>query len=237
MPCRASVNATNKLIESLPSVERKPLLKECELVCLTFHQILYEPNTTLHSIYFPLVGLISLMVKIENHSPVGVALIGNEGMLGATSVLGVNASPTQGTVQCEGTALRMPSATFRRLLLTSPHLQRKSNLLLYVLSAQCARSAGCAHFHSIEQRLACWFLMAHDRTGNDSLQLTHDFLAGTLGVRRSGITIAAGKLQRKKLISYVRGEIKILDRKNLQAESCDCYAQMALEYARLSVSN
>lgn len=234
MPTSTSPDSFNYLIENLPTRARKQLLKYCEPVDLTFGQVLCEPHRPLQNVYFPITGFISLMAEVEGHLPLEMALIGNEAMLGATLILGVDTPPTRGVVQCTGIAWRIPVPQFRHICRSSPQLTKQLLLFLSALLAQFAKSSACVHFHSIEQRLACWLLMADARSPGNNLQFTHVFLAEMLGVRRSGITIAAGKLQKKKLISYVRGEIEVLNRKGLETESCDCYAEMAREYLRLT---
>jgi CRP-like cAMP-binding protein len=217
------VRVVNRLIEGLPRKERDRLLQRCEPVDLVFGAILCEPGQPFRHVYFPLSGFISLVATLGGHQPLELALIGNEGMLGVTLALGVNAAPMRAVVQGAGTALRMSAAQLRRELRGSPALRRMLNHYLYAMLAQLAQSAACTHFHEIEPRLARCLLMSHDRAHADHFHLTHKFLADMLGVRRSGVTIAAGALQQRKLIRYTRGEISILDRKGLEAASCECY--------------
>lgn len=217
------VQVVNRLIEGLPRKERNRILQHCEPVNLVFGVILCEPGQPFRHVYFPLSGFVSLVASVAGHQPLELGLIGNEGMLGVTLALGVNAAPMRAVVQSAGTALRMSAAQLRRELRDSPALLRTLNRYLYVTLAQLAQSAACTHFHEIEPRLARCLLMSHDRAHADHFHLTHKFLADMLGVRRSGVTIAAGALQQRKLIRYTRGEISILDRKGLEAASCECY--------------
>ena len=223
----------NRLLGSLPVKERNRFLNNCELVELTFGSVLCEPNEPLHSIYFPLRGFISLVTTLSGHPPLEMGLVGNEGMLGVTLTLGVSIVPTRGVVQGAGSALRMPAAQFRRELQESPALMQILNRYAYVSMSQLSRTAACTHFHEIEPRLARWLLMTHDRAHADHFHLTHQFLADMLGVRRSGVTIAAGALQLRKLIHYTRGEISILDRSGLEAASCECYRAQTEDYEQL----
>jgi CRP-like cAMP-binding protein len=223
----------NNLIDGLPRKERNRILQCCTLVDMKIGDILCEQDESLGQIYFPLVGYISLVTTLRGHPPLEIGMIGNEGMLGATLVLGVDSAPMRALVQGGGSALRMSAAQLRRELGASPGLLRVVKLYLYVRMMEVAQSAACAHFHEIEPRLARWLLMTHDRAHADHFHLTHEFLAGMLGVRRSGITIAAGALQQKKLICYSRGEINILDRKGLEAASCECYGAGRNDYTRL----
>ena len=227
------VPVVNRLIEGLPRRERQRFLQQCETVDLTFGDILCEPEQPFAHVYFPLRGFISLVATLTGHQPLEMGLIGNEGALGATLVLGVNAAPMRAVVQGKGTALRMSAAQLRQELRDSPRLERRLSHYLYVLMAQLSQSAACSHFHEIEPRLARWLLMTHDRAHADHFHLTHEYLAEMLGVRRSGVTIAAGVLQSRKLISYSRGEITIIDRKGLEAVSCECYDADAADYTHL----
>jgi CRP-like cAMP-binding protein len=199
------------------------VLAACESVDLTIGDVLQEPNEKITHVYFPVSGMISLLVPIGGHGNLEVGLIGTEGFLGMPTVLGVLRSPLQGLVQGTGAALRLSAHAFRRELKSCPAMQRMLNRYAYVLIAQLAESAGCIRFHLLEARLARWLLMTHDRAGSNQFHLTHEFLAQMLGVRRVGITNAAGALQTRRLIAYSRGEITVLDRPGLEAASCACY--------------
>ena len=227
------VQVTNHLFRCLSREERNRFLQHCESVNLVFGDILCELDEPIQHVYFPLEGFISLVISMEGHQPLEVGLIGNEGMLGATLALGVTDAPLKAVVQGSGSALRMTAAQFQHELRNSPSMLSTLNRYLYVLVMQLSQTAACTHFHEIEPRLARWLLMTHDRAHADHFHLTQEYLADMLGVRRSSITIAAGKLQQQKLISYIRGEINILDRKELEAASCECYSLLNDHYARL----
>jgi CRP-like cAMP-binding protein len=227
------VKITNRLIGSLPASERRRLLADCEPVELVFGQVLCEPGEAYRHAYFPVQGFISTVATVGNHQPLEIRLIGNEGMLGATLVLGVNTVPLRALVQGTGSAWRIGAAQLRAGLRESPGLLRQLKRYLYVLVAQLSQSTGCNRFHDVEGRLARWLLMTHDRAHADHFHLTHEFLADMLGVRRSGITVAAGNLQRRDLISYVRGTITVLDRRGLEAAACGCYAAVIDDYAQI----
>lgn len=227
------VRVTNHLIECLPCEQRNQFLQCCEPVDLVFGTILCEPNQPFQYVYFPLTGFISRAITMDSHQALEIGLIGNEGILGVTLALGINAAPLRAVVQGAGTALRMTAAQFQSELRDSACLLRTLNRYLYVLLMQLSQTGTCARFHEVKPRLACWLLMMHDRAHADHFHLTHEHLAGMLGVRRSSVTIAAGALQRRELISYNRGEISVLDRKGLEAASCKCYAAMNNYYARL----
>ncbi len=227
------VRVVNRLISGLPRKERSGILERCEVADLTFGEILCEPGQAYRHVYFPLMGFISTVATLDGHKPLEMRLIGNEGMLGATMILGVNTAPLRAVVQGSGTALRMGDAQFRRVLRDNPQLLRTMNRYLYVLLAQLSQSAGCNTFHEVEARLARWLLMTHDRAHADHFHLTHEFLADMLGVRRSGVTNAAGALQRRGLIGYTRGEISVLDRAGLESASCECYEAGMDDYNEL----
>ena len=224
---------TNRLIAGLSRKERNRLLRSSETVALSFGQILCEPRQRIRYAYFPLTGFISLLTVVGGHHPLEMGLIGSEGMLGASLGLGVGTAPLRAVVQGQGTVLRVTAAELRRQLRLSAALMKTLHRYQYVLMEQLAKSAACTHFHEVDTRLARWLLMTHDRAHADHFHLTHQYLAGMLGVRRSGVTVAAGDLQRRKLLRYARGKISILDRKGLEAASCECYGAMQADYARL----
>jgi CRP-like cAMP-binding protein len=226
-------NIVNRLLGGLPAKERTRILQQCEPVDLVFGAVLCNPDEPFRHVYFPLSGFISLVAPMDGHAPLEMGLIGNEGMLGVTLVLGVNVVPLRAVVQGSGSALRMSVARFRGALAASPALTRRLNRYLYVLMAQLSQTAACTRFHELDARLARWLLMTHDRAHGDRFHLTHEFLAAMLGVRRSGITIAAGALQRQKLIRYNRGRITVLNRKGLEAASCECYDAAIEDYGRM----
>jgi hypothetical protein len=223
----------NRLIDKLPRRDRQQILARCERVNLNFGTVVNEADAAYRHAYFPLTGFISQMTAVDNHPPMEMSLIGNEGMLGATLMLGVNTVPLRAVVQGSGTALRLTPRQLRNQTDDSPRLLRALHRYLYVSMAQLAQTAACTRFHDVQSRLARWLLMSHDRAHADHFYLTHEFLAGMLGVRRSGITVAAGALQRRELIRYVRGEITVLDRPGLEAISCECYAAGTEDYKNL----
>lgn len=223
--------AGNHLITRLPVREQRALVKACETVELVFGQVLCEPGTPFRHLHFPLTGFISLVVEIDDHAPLEMGMIGHEGVLGVTVVLGTPLVPMRAIVQGNGTALRIAIKPFMQLLATSPALSKTLHRYLYVVLAQLSQIAACTHFHEVEQRLARWLLMSHDRAHGDHFHLTHQFLADMLGVRRSGISLAAGVMQARGLIRYARGDIEMLDRAGVERLSCVCYAEVVAHYA------
>ena len=233
MPGSSSKRIVNRIIQALPQRERGKFLKHCEPVDLVFGTILCEPNAPFQYVYFPLSGLVSLVAVVSGHQPLEMGMIGNEGMLGVTLLLGVNVAPLKAVVQGPGSALRMSAAHLRRELGARAGLRATLGRYLYALMAQLTQSAACTRFHEVDERLARWLLMTHDRSHADHFHLTHQFLADMLGVQRSAVTIAAGALQHKKVIRYARGEITVLSRPGLEAASCACYSAQADDYRRL----
>lgn len=220
----------NHLIDNLSRSSRIQLLRHCKNVELTFGDTLCEPQTLLRHAYFPLTGFISQVTLLEGHQPLEINLIGNEGMMGASLALGIDTAPMRALVQGSGRALQISAASLRRELGISKELTALIHRYLYVVLEQLTKTTGCIHFHEVAQRLARWLLMTHDRTRSNQLHLTQEFLADMLGVRRSSITVAAGVLQRNKLIHYNRGEISILDRKGLEKIACECYQTLKHDY-------
>lgn len=214
---------SNLLLETLPRKDRQQLLASCEQVELTLADILYEPATRIRHVYFPVDSFISLVIPVNSHASLEVELVGNEGMVGVPLMLGVDVSPLRAVVQGAGMALRMTAASFLREIESSLALRRKLHRYLYVLLAQLAQTAACNRFHVLDARLARWLLMTHDCAHSNEFHLTHEVLAQMLGVRRVGVTNAAGLLQAQKLVRYSRGNITVLDRAGLEAASCGCY--------------
>lgn len=223
MAAALSTDASNTLLDGLPRRQREQFLSLCEPFEMDFGAVLCDVETPYRHAYFPTSGLISLVSNLNGHDPLGMALIGENGMLGATLLLGITAVPIRGVVRSPGTAQRITVANLHHQINDSPRLRRILSRYLYMRVVELSLIGGCIRYHQIEQRLARALLLAHDRARDDSFYLTHGYLADMLGVRRSSITIAAGDLQNRKLISYTRGNIRILDRAGLEAMSCECY--------------
>lgn len=190
---------------------------------LAFGQTLHEPGKPIRHVYFPVDCVVSLLTVVDKRREMEVGLVGNEGMVGIPSALGISVSPVHALVQCTGTALRMPSAQFSAEYAKSGPLQRESNRYIHNWTVQVTHIAACNCFHRADARLARWLLMTRDRTGTNDCLYTHTHLGNVLGVLRSAVTIAAGNLKRRKLIRYHRGKINILDEPGLEAAACSCY--------------
>jgi CRP-like cAMP-binding protein len=221
------------LIELLPSKSRSRLLAICEPVHLVMGEVLSDTGLPTQYVYFPTVGFVSLVTAINGRPTLEVGMVGREGMLGAQLVLGVEAAPLHAVVQGAGAAWRIDGLEFSRELDHSMALRRGLNRYVCVLMVQLASAASCLSFHQIGPRLARWLLMMQDRAHSDRFHITHEFLAYMLGVRRVGITTAAGVLQRQGLIKYRRGEIQVLNRRGLKAAACSCYAANRDAYTQM----
>ncbi len=225
------MESANKLIESLPRAERRRFLGYCESVALEQGVLLCEVGQKQLHAHFPTTGILSLVVTLPEHLPLEMGLIGNEGMSGMTLILDKERASMRAVVHGAGRALRISAQDLRDQLARSPRLLSTLQRYLSFMLGQIAQTAACTHFHEIEPRLARWLLLTHDRAQSDHFHLTHEMLGDMLGVRRSGVTIAAGALQQRNLISYSRGEIRVVDRQGLEAAACSCYAAMTDDYA------
>lgn len=212
----------NRLLAGLPLKELEQLQTNSDSVELEQGDVLCLIGEPMTHVYFPTGSLISLMTATDNNNS-EVGLIGNEGMVGIPLILNIDLAPLTLIVQGKGSAERIKTPTFLRILDQSAKLQEVMKRYLYVSIRQLAQTAACTRFHLLEGRLARWLLMTQDRAHSDHFHLTHVFLANMLGVRRVGITKAANLLQQRKLIKYQRGDISILDRAALETVSCSCY--------------
>ena len=219
----------NRLLATLSKKEYTRVLPKLTTVNLVLGEALYESGATIKYVYFPNDSIISLISEMSKTSWLEVGMVGNEGMAGLAVFMGVGSSSTRAIVQGSGTAMRMSSAAVRteanRLGSLHHLLHRYSHSLL----AQVAQSSVCNRFHLVDARLARWLLMTSDRLGADEFRLTQEFLSNMLGVRREGVSKAAGALQAAELIRYSRGMITVLDRRALEAKSCPCYAIIKAE--------
>jgi len=223
--------SSNQLLARLSKATQARLEAIGQVVDLPLSQILGEAGAPTKHVHFPIDGFVSLLAQVDDEHVIEVGMVGREGMLGVQLALGVASEPLRSLVQGEGRALRIDAAAFRRELAANAALRTTLDRYVYVLLAQHARAAACLRFHMIEERLARWLLMSQDRALSDVFQLTQEFLAYMLGVRRVGVTVAAGELQRRHLIAYERGEMTIVDRAGLELAACSCYASDRAVYA------
>ncbi len=225
--------AHNHLIQRLPRADRARLFDRCVEIDLVIGQVLAEPGLRARYVYFPISGFISLIAASEGNAGVEVGMAGREGMLGAELVLGGRSSIFHAVVQGSGLSWRIGADAFRRELAESEALQRMLGRYLQLHMAQLATSVVCQRFHAIGPRLARWLLMTQDRVDAPQFAITHEFMAYMLGVRRAGVTVAAGELHRLGLIDYRRGACTVVDRDGLEAEACSCYASDRKAYRDL----
>jgi CRP-like cAMP-binding protein len=216
-------SAANLVLAALPHEDYQRLSTSLEPVELSYGQVLYEPAGLIRHVYFPTDCLVSLLTAVDMSRTLEVGMVGNEGMVGMPIALGIGVSAVRALVQGSGTAMRMTAARFRAEFKRNLPLQRALFSYTHLLMAQVSQTAACNRFHEADARLARWLLMTSDRLHADKFLLTHEFLADMLGVRREGVTQAADDLRRKGLIDYSRGNIRILDRKGLEAAACTCY--------------
>ena len=217
------VSDPNHLLAALPRKDYRRLLPLLEPVKLAFGETLYESQSQIREVYFPNDCFVSMLTTVDEDKAAEVGLIGSEGMIGVPMALGVAVSPFRAVVQGEGMAMRMTTVDFRRNFSTSTALKREVFLFTHLLMIQIAQTAACNRFHVTTQRMARWLLMTHDRVNSNQFRITQEFLALMLGVRRVGVSVAMCALRDRKLITYRRGTIGILDQGGLVAAACGCY--------------
>ena len=223
----------NRLLAALPPDVLTALLPRMQLVILDLRQVFYTADERIGAVHFPETGWVSLIARLEDGLTAEVGLIGREGMTGLPLVYGVETAYVEARVQGAGTALRMEAKAFRRALDHHPPL--RVLLLRYseFMHAQLVQTAACNGNHGLEQRLARWLLMSHERAEGDELPMTQEFLATMLCVHRPSVTVAARILQRANLIHYGAGTITIVDRPGLEAAACECYGAVQRHYQKL----
>jgi CRP-like cAMP-binding protein len=214
---------SNKILLSISDRDYGLLRPHLEYVSLPNHLVIHEAGGKLEFAYFPNQGLISLVVVMKNGRTAEAGIVGNEGLTGTLSAVGLRRSPFQAVVQITGDGFRVEAGALQDTLESAPHLQLVLSRYAAIRGMQVAQTAACNRLHDIGQRLARWLLMTQDRVDSELLPITHDFLATMLGTDRPTVSLAAGVLQKKKLIEYTRGAVKIVNRKKLEASACECY--------------
>jgi CRP-like cAMP-binding protein len=223
----------NHLLAALPAAEFSRLLPHLELVAMPLGEALYESGGQLQHVYFPTTSIVSLLYVLENGASAEIAVVGNEGILGISLFMGGETTPSRAVVQSAGHGYRLKAHLLKQEFnRAGPVLQL---LLRYTqaLITQMTQTAVCNRHHSVEQQLCRWLLLSLDRLSSNELTMTQELIANMLGVRREGVTEAAGNLQRTGLIRYSRGHIQVLDRPGLEREVCECYAAVKKEFDRL----
>ncbi|HEX5393989.1 MAG TPA: Crp/Fnr family transcriptional regulator [Rhodocyclaceae bacterium] len=228
----------NRLLAALPEAVMERLAPHLELIPLTAGEALYESGDKMRYIYFPTTAIISLLYVMKNGATAEISMVGNEGITGIPLFMGGETTPNRSVVQCSGYAYQLEPNLLKQEFNRSGG-RRAGTLQLFLLRytqaliTQMAQTAVCNRHHTVDQQLCRWMLQTHDRLCSDHLYMTQEAIAGMLGVRREGVTEAAGKLQKAGLIKYSRGHITIIDRSGLEERSCECYGVVKREYDRL----
>ena len=223
----------NRLLAALPMTDYKRLLPHLELATLPLGEVLYESGSQLLHVYFPTTSIVSLLYVMENGSSAEIAVVGNEGIVGVSLFMGGETTPSRAVVQSAGHTYRLPGQMLKQEFDRAGPLQHLLLRYTQALLTQMAQTAVCNRHHSVDQQLCRWLLLSLDRLPSNELTMTQELIANMLGVRREGVTEAAGKLQEAKLIQYNRGRITVLDRAGLEARSCECYQVVKTEFDRL----
>lgn len=225
--------SANRLLALLRSADYNRLQPHLEPVALDYRQSLYRANKPIEAVYFIESGVGSLVNTMTDGRAAEVGTVGNEGVVGLPVVFGDERAPTSVYIQVPGEGLKLPAKAFLRELSQSSTMQAVFLRYAHAFFNQVAQSAACNHFHTLQQRCCRWLLMTQDRMPGDQFLLTQEFLAMMLGVQRTGVTAAAGALQRAGLITYTRGQVVVLDRRGLKRLSCECYNVSKKEFDRL----
>ncbi len=223
----------NHILDALPEAERERLFPHLKLVPMPLGMVLYESGAALRHIYFPTNSIVSLLYVMQDGSSAEIAVVGNEGAIGVALFMGGETTPSRAIVQSAGYAYRLTGKRLKQEF--NRHGQMLHVLLRYTQSliTQMAQTAVCNRHHSVDQQLCRWLLLSLDRLSGNELEMTQELIANMLGVRREGVTEAAGKLQKLGVIHYTRGKITVVDRPKLEKLSCECYAVVKRESDRL----
>lgn len=223
----------NQLLAMLRSEEYERLRPHLENMVFTLSEVIYESGGQQRYIYFPTTAIISLLYLMENGSSAEIGVVGNEGVVGIALFMGGNTMPNRAVVQSAGAGVKMKKEVLLEEFARGSTFQRLLLRYTQALITQMAQTAVCNRLHTVEQQLCRWLLLSRDRLKTDELVMTQELIANMLGVRREGVALAAQRLQEQRLIIYVRGRIKILDRRGLEAQVCECYRVVKDEYDRL----
>jgi len=223
----------NHLLRALPALEAERLLPRLELVAMPLGHVLYESGSQLRHVYFPTTSIVSLLYVMADGASAEIAVVGNEGMVGVALFMGGETTPSRAVVQSAGHAYRLKGQFLKEEFTRAAALQHLLLRYTQALLTQMAQTAVCNRHHSVDQQLCRWLLLSLDRLPSNKLSMTQELIANMLGVRREGVTEAAGKLQVAGLIRYSRGHITVLDRPRLEAQCCECYEVVKKEFDRL----
>jgi CRP-like cAMP-binding protein len=217
-------HVSNKVLLATPDNEYQLMRPDLTYVDLPNHLSLHEPTQSIDFVYFPNRGMVSQVVVTKDGRTVEVGVVGNEGYVGAGLAVGLSRSSVREIVQISGDGFRMMGNALERILRSAPQLQMILSRHSGLQGMQVAQTAACNRLHDIQQRLARWLLMTQDRVNLGILPITHDFIATMMGTDRSTVSLAAAVLQKKGIIEYVRGAVKVVNRRKLQDSACECYA-------------
>ncbi|MGO4892786.1 Crp/Fnr family transcriptional regulator [Flavobacterium sp. W21_SRS_FM6] len=223
----------NKLLRALSEQSKSRLIPQLKLVELPLGKVIYESGQTLVSVYFPTDSIVSLLNVMEDGASAEISVVGNEGVVGIAVFMGGESTPNRAIVQSAGSAYRLAASVLRNEFNNEPTLRMSLLRYTQALIAQMAQTAVCNRHHSIDQQLCRWLLLSLDRLPSNKLTMTQELIANMLGVRREGVTEAAGKLQKLKVIHYKRGHIAVINRQKLEELCCECYAVVKCETDRL----
>jgi CRP-like cAMP-binding protein len=223
----------NRLLSAIPRSEFERLQPELQLVPLELGEVLYESGTALRHVYFPIDSIVSLLYVMADGSSAEIAVVGNDGVIGISLFMGGESTPSRAVVQCAGHAYRLDGGVFKTEFIRAGAMQQLLLRYTQALLTQMAQTAVCNRHHSLDQQLCRWLLLSLDRLPTNELVMTQELIANMLGVRREGVTEAARKLQEAALIQYSRGRISVLDRRGIEARTCECYAVVKKESDRL----
>ena len=223
----------NHLLGGITAEEMTRLQPHLQPVTLALGKVIYESGEKLDYIYFPTTAIISLLYIMESGATAEIGVVGNDGLIGIAIFMGGDTTPNRAVVQSAGEALKMRAQVMKNEFTRGGAFHNQCLRYTQALITQISQTAVCNRLHSVDQQLCRWLLLSHDRLPSDRLIMTHDLIANMLGVRREGITHAAKRLQRAGYISYVRGDMTILNRKGLETNVCECYEVVRTEYARL----
>ena len=226
--------SANKLFGALPSEVQHLLYPHLQRIPMPLGKVLYESGDVLDHVYFPIDCIVSLLYEMEDGASADISVVGNEGIVGIAVFMGGDSTPSRALVQSAGSAYRLPAARLKQAF--NQDVDTRLLLLRYTQSliTQMAQTAVCNRHHSIDQQLCRWLLLSLDRLRGNQLTMTQELIASMLGVRREGVTVAAGKLQKLGVIEYRRGHITVLDRESLESLCCECYAVVKAETDRLN---
>ena len=223
----------NHLLHALPAGDYTRLKSQLELIPMALGQVLYEPGARLRYVYFPTTSIVSLLYVMEDGASAEIAVVGNEGMLGISLFMGGETTPSHAVVQSAGFGIRLKAQLLKDEFARFGPMMHLLLRYTQALITQMAQTAVCNRHHSVDQQLCRWLLLSLDRLATNELSMTQELIANMLGVRREGVTEAAGKLQNSGLIRYRRGRITVLDRPALEARTCECYQVVKTEFDRL----